>query len=325
MKKIKLLYLILLLDIIAFKSNAQTSSGLLGSAWNYHYEKLGLGTSYIHLGSCIANQDTLINGKTFAVINHNNSEKNEYIRMEGGQALYWFDNKILSLFDFSKNVTDTIMVDLLVNNNTDTIIENVLLRVDSISYTTNITKVDSLKTFYCSILSESISGVFPSVVTPRKLFSGITSYLFATQMPRYSTMRLTELFNPNVNMGMYSKPELTCFTNDSLSFNYKHPVYIENNYSCSYTTGLREQTQLNKIFQLYPNPTNTELTIFTTNSSIKTVKIYNLTGQLVLEQNLLNTPQNQSNIDVSLLKIGLYQCVVELANGSTSAQRLIKE
>jgi hypothetical protein len=45
----------------------------------------------------------------------------------------------------------------------------------------------------------------------------------------------------------------------------------------------------------------------------------------VLEQNLLNTPQNQSNIDVSLLKIGLYQCVVELANGSTSAQRLIKE
>lgn len=76
---------------------------------------------------------------------------------------------------------------------------------------------------------------------------------------------------------------------------------------------------------IFPNPTNTELTIFTTNSSIKTVKLYNLTGQLVLEQNLLNTPQNQSNIDVSLLKIGLYNCVVELANGSTSTQRLIKE
>lgn len=304
---------------------AQNTSGLLGSTWNYHYEKSGLGTSYIHLGSCIANQDTLINGKAFAAINHNNSEKNEYIRMEGDQALYWFDNKILRLFDFSKNVTDTIVVDLLVNSTTDTVLENVLLSVDSISYTLNITKTDSFKTFYCSILSESINAVFPDVVTPRKLFSGITPYLFATQMPRYSTMRLTELFNPNVNMGMYSKPELTCFTNDSFLFNYKHPVYLANNYSCSYTTGLREQTQLNSLIKLYPNPTNNTFTVSVTNSSIKVIKLYNITGQLVLEQNSNTANQTQVNIDVTSLNIGLFQCVVELANGNTSTQRIVKQ
>jgi hypothetical protein len=76
---------------------------------------------------------------------------------------------------------------------------------------------------------------------------------------------------------------------------------------------------------IFPNPTTNQFTISVTTSTIKTVKIYNLTGQLVLEQKLSNTNQNQVSIDASFLKTGLYQCVVELANGSTSTQRLIKE
>ena len=45
----------------------------------------------------------------------------------------------------------------------------------------------------------------------------------------------------------------------------------------------------------------------------------------MLENNLTNTHQNQINIDASILKTGLYQCVVELANGQSSTQRLVKE
>lgn len=327
MNKFKFFYLIGCLVLSFSNLSAQNSSGLLGSIWNYHHEKAGIGTSYIHLGTCTANKDTLIDGKTFAVIHHSNSnEANEYIRMEGQQALYWFNNNILRLFDFSKMVSDTFEVDLLVNNNTkDTLLGNISVKIDSISYTVNLEKTDSLKTFHYSILSSAISVVFPSVQTPRKASFGITPYLFAAQMSRYSTMRLTELFNPYTNMGMFSKPELTCYTNDSLNISYKHPIYIANNYPCTFTTGVLEANFTQQGATIFPNPTNQFFTVSVNNSSIKLVKLYNITGQLVLEQNLLNTHQSQINIDASSLKTGLYNCVVELANGSTASQRLIKE
>ena len=126
-------------------------------------------------------------------------------------------------------------------------------------------------------------------------------------------------------MGMFSKPELTCYTNDSLNISYKHPIYIANNYPCTFTTGVLEANFTQQGATIFPNPTNQFFTVSVNNSSIKLVKLYNITGQLVLEQNLLNTHQSQINIDASSLKTGLYNCVVELANGSTASQRLIKE
>lgn len=111
---------------------------------------------------------------------------------------------------------------------------------------------------------------------------------------------------------------LLCFRQNGLTV-YFSPFATD----CFPFTGLSENEAAQA--NLFPNPTTNQFTISVTTSTIKTVKIYSLTGQLVLENNLSNTHQNQINIDASLLKTGLYQCVIELANGQSSTQRLVKE
>lgn len=120
--------------------------------------------------------------------------------------------------------------------------------------------------------------------------------------------------------GEYDDNRLLCFTQNNQS------VYVANGVAnCFPISGLTNLQHTISQANIFPNPTNHMLTISVTTSTIKTVKIYNLTGQLVLESNLSNTHQNQINIDASLLKTGLYQCVIELANGQSSTQRLVKE
>ena len=113
---------------------------------------------------------------------------------------------------------------------------------------------------------------------------------------------------------------LLCFTQHNQS------VYIAPNVkNCFPITGIDIMLKPTSYAQIFPNPTISNFTVSSINSTIKCVKIINLTGQLVLENNLSNLHQNQINIDASLLKTGLYQCVIELANGQSSTQRLVKE
>lgn len=72
-----------------------------------------------------------------------------------------------------------------------------------------------------------------------------------------------------------------------------------------------------KGFAVYPNPVNNVLTI-TSESEVKSAQLYNITGQLIG-----NYTANQ--INVSGLPSGAYILNIELANGTTGPQKIIKQ
>jgi choice-of-anchor B domain-containing protein len=81
--------------------------------------------------------------------------------------------------------------------------------------------------------------------------------------------------------------------------------------------GITEAQQIE--FSVYPNPSESDITITSANNPISTVEIYNVLGQLVLN---LNFSDNFSeNIDISSLRSGLYLIKI---NGSTTKKVLVK-
>lgn len=81
----------------------------------------------------------------------------------------------------------------------------------------------------------------------------------------------------------------------------------------------------NNALLLFPNPAINKLSLQVSNSAIKAIKIYTITGQQVFEKQAALNNQTECTIDVSQLHFGLYQCVVELNNGSTITKRWVKE
>lgn len=111
---------------------------------------------------------------------------------------------------------------------------------------------------------------------------------------------------------------LLCFRQNGLSV-YFSPFATD----CFPFTGLKENSVAET--NIFPNPITNQFSISVKTSTIKNIKLYNITGQLVLEQNSSTILQNQVTINASFLETGLYNCVVELANGSASTQRIVKE
>lgn len=77
----------------------------------------------------------------------------------------------------------------------------------------------------------------------------------------------------------------------------------------------------NSQLSIYPNPAHNSITLSYTNSTMATLSIYNLLGELVLQQ---NRPSNNNTVDISTLTSGMY--IVKLTGHNRSAQtKLLKE
>ena len=84
------------------------------------------------------------------------------------------------------------------------------------------------------------------------------------------------------------------------------------------STGIDELTNS---FSIYPNPSNSLITIQAANT-IKTVNIYNMIGNLVMVKNLSN---NQSTLNIENLTNGVYFMELKLSNGSLLNSKFIKK
>ncbi|MCT8339175.1 choice-of-anchor B family protein [Flavobacteriaceae bacterium TK19130] len=72
-------------------------------------------------------------------------------------------------------------------------------------------------------------------------------------------------------------------------------------------------------FSMYPNPTNSKLTIASAEETITSVRILNVLGQTVYQNNSFDN--NTVNLDVSSLSAGMYLTEI---NGSTTKRLIIK-
>src|SRR5690606_8850737 len=84
--------------------------------------------------------------------------------------------------------------------------------------------------------------------------------------------------------------------------------------------GLPDHEAEKNPFVVYPNPAQDEITVGTAqgNSGIRTVSLYSITGEKLLES-------SQSTLDVRMLSKGIYLIMAEDENGRRYSQKLIKE
>lgn len=96
------------------------------------------------------------------------------------------------------------------------------------------------------------------------------------------------------------------------------PFLLEGMVSSTGTPNVLAET-----IQAYPNPVQEELTIRLTTSSIGTIQVFNMAGQLLQTQ--IGEGQTQQNINVSRLQPGFYLVAVQTTSGAIHALKFVKE
>ncbi len=322
------LNLTILLFAIINSTNAQV--GLAGSTWNYHFSReASPNTEYYHLGTYTANTDTTIMGNTYYKIQSNTGVTIDYLRKTNEVVWYYYNNEELRFFYFIKHVNDSFYIDMKLGSNfsnMDTVVKDVLVKIESITYAPNTTQTDSVKVFNYAILSSNIKSIYPDLPLPYPVLSGISAQLLNLKMANYNQVSFSSLFNPNVNLGPDTKPFLTCFENTNTSFSYKSAAFISNQLACNYSSPTGLNTALNQPsnITIYPNPTIDKL-YFTANTSIiKQIAIYNTNGQLIRSLNYKQLlPQN--SVDVANLPNGIYQLILVAEDGGIFSNRFVKQ
>ena len=74
------------------------------------------------------------------------------------------------------------------------------------------------------------------------------------------------------------------------------------------------------VFQIYPNPTNTNVTITSLSEDAQVIEVFSLEGQLLLQE----TFSKKMNLDVSILSKGIYMVQVRSEN-KVSKQKIVIE
>lgn len=119
------------------------------------------------------------------------------------------------------------------------------------------------------------------------------------------------ILNPNVQDFSIS-PSNTVYIRSQKSSSFNHQLFKSINPLLKI-----EKSKLNSIIKLFPNPTNSKITVSSNNNEkLLNYIIYNLTGQKVQSGNYVN-----SEIDVSKLRPGLY--IIELEFESRKARKRI--
>jgi len=284
-----------------------------GSSWNYRYDRTTSYIQYVNLGSCISQSDTVIENKLFSIIK-SNTNTIDYL-YESNKVVYYFKKQqILKLFDFSKSANDSFLIDMYFSSTTsDTIIKNVLVKVKETNFLKNISNTDSLKSFRIAILSDNVRGFIGNNNIPFDVPTAITEKLILAKLANYYKISLTELCNQTINLGMDSKPILSCYKNETTGFMYKDSLYILKNLPCDYSSGMNELMAGNHTISLFPNPSKNILNIQADEKKLKSIiniQIVNANGQ-----NFAAKTKN-SQIDISQLTQGLYFLIVNTENGN---------
>lgn len=79
--------------------------------------------------------------------------------------------------------------------------------------------------------------------------------------------------------------------------------------------------EVNNVFSIYPNPANTEVTVFSKGGNVKAIKIFDATGRLVYTE-VLNV--TTATVNISSLSKGMYVISVNTENGE-NVEKLIIE
>jgi hypothetical protein len=102
---------------------------------------------------------------------------------------------------------------------------------------------------------------------------------------------------------------------DDLWF-YSNPVFASNGF-----VGIKEVTDSNDNFKIYPNPANNM--IYVVGDQIIEVKVYNIMGVLVKEQH--HHSDSECKIDIHNLANGIYTVQIKTDSGNVVGKKFVKQ
>jgi len=137
-----------------------------------------------------------------------------------------------------------------------------------------------------------------------------------------TSLNIKNGYNENLTvMCSTGNPELSCIEVDDVDYANQSSWDIDPwaEYSEVCTLGI-EDTELSSNFNIYPNPVNDHLTLDNTSTSqITSIKVYDATGRLVLDEE-----GNTKQLDMSSLNSGLLFIKIETDEGVLT-KKIIKE
>ncbi|MFA6261118.1 MAG: T9SS type A sorting domain-containing protein [Bacteroidia bacterium] len=321
MNRLKKYILLISLLLIAFTGFSQ--NWFAGAEWNFHTRRdviVPFKYEYIHLGTTKTTGDTLIDSKLFSILK-TDSIHQDYLYQENGMVYYWKQGEILRLFDFSKYQDDSFQIDLnCINvNHRDTIVKDVWVRIDSIWTTVGDTYKDTFRTFSYSLLSQNIKDAYgpgAPFPLPYPVAEPMLEKMIRIRLSSYSTMQMTVLFDPFINMGMDSKPMVTCYRNSNLDKSYTEWAIEILGLPCDLYNGIHNIKPLTGI-KLYPNPVTDHF--FTlhypdgVSESKAKISIRDLLGKII-RQEMISIENKKSQVRIPEIGSGIYFIEIEWAD-----------
>lgn len=316
-------YLLLICScLILSQSNAQNFAPI-GAKW--HYSIGGLDFYGVKCAVLTVKEDTLINNITASVIevkliDNPGIEKvisHEYIARQNDSVMYYNPNynQFFLLYNFSARAGDTIHVHKNLSKVTPAFLVPRFAK-DSIIFSYRVISTDSViinGTWKKKQTIASLSNSYYTMTTYgtdsfNVVIDGFYSFTYL-----FGRAALITMETPG-NM-------LRCYNDSTLSFKYakweKDCDYVNPNSGIS-------QATITQSIQVFPNPVNQTLNIKQESEKYKQIAIYNISGQLMLKQNL-NTLETILNVDVNTLTPGIYYCELQTVNSGLVRSKFIKQ
>jgi len=305
--KRKKIFLICIIYCLFLQANAQTEFAPLGAEWYYTYD-IGY-NSKNHFNHVISEKDTIVDGYNCRVLRQYYEDSSfvskEYIfKQEQGKIYYYYQNQFNLLFDFDAKVNDTIKfaaIYRIYNQDsmsvsydttyTDTII-SARYRVESITI-----NAQNLKTFRTEILNEDKTIIDHIYLYVEKI--GLY-YLTGSPLQRELIPMYDNLPHPAAEYFRW----IRCYSDDNTSF--VSDEWVAMSLPCNYPIiSLAVDMPKEKDINIYPNPTNGQLTINNEQLTIKNVEIYDIVGQVVFTS-AVSAMSPEMTIDINHLASGMY-------------------
>lgn len=296
----------ILFFVLSISLSVGQSSIPTGAKWHYNLTPTSYSPKINEYIILEAIKDTIVQDSTCKKISVNYYNSNneiislgdEYLKIANEKVYNYHHGNFFLLYDFSKNIGDTIELQLGCNSTLfsrnegyeDPIgfVKHKVIDKDSI-------EISGKKHLY--ITYQNLDGNLGSTTMSGKIIQGIGSidFLFG----QYSTV-LTwgedDVYGP-----------LRCFNSSLLSFQ-------QGTISCDSITGVDEVDDLNTALKIFPVPINETLTVSMNDGIIKEILIYNYLGEIVFSSDYNSS---SININVNQFVKGIYVLKIKTNNNLT--------
>ncbi len=257
----------------------------IGAKWTWDY--LACCTGDIYTNKWEIENDTIINNDTLQILNQYNTyfktNTRIMVKEENKKAYRWYNNQLLLISDFTKQVQDTIQIVEPNFSHASVTLDTFIFIIDSIKPLLQnplyVVQKGRISTKY---------GAIPQISPYFEIIERVIFYQFAFSEYFLST-------EP-------AYPWLRCYQDDSLKLNFS-------TFDCDTVfTALHQRLNTNLPITVFPNPTSNKIQIqYKSSKQYKSASIMllDVQGKIVYSNELINNTTFPT-IDVSAFSNGMY-------------------